>query len=182
LPAAVLEAYTQAGGERAASWANTLAGGRDDAAPDPRPAPSTDRAVAVEVLELLRKRPGTAEVETSMRALLAMLEDLDSGLDEAFAVVKGRMAAQNTGRSSSGHVGAKVSGAGEIVSVEYDERWLAFAHAFNVSRETSEAIHDGLRQVTPTDPDSLLAGTTLGRLQRLAKDPTALAEYLRERG
>ena len=133
-------------------------------------------------MELVDQQSRAGDDDGSIQALLKMVEDLDRGFDEVFAEVDGRLTREFTGRSPSGHVRATVSGVGEVTSVAYDERWLGIAHPFNVGRETTEAIHNGLRQVASCDPRSLLDVTALGRLQRLVQDPAALADYLRLRG
>lgn len=178
LAAAVMEAYGDAAAERARQWSSAAAEELDAQAPTLRPAPSPSSSVVGQLADTLDSARGAVDVQASMQAVLELFEDLDRGIDEVFAGVENRLGSQHRGRSSSGHVDAVVSGAGELVSLETDHRWLAGAHAFNVGREVTEAVHDAMRQVAATDTATLFEGTSLERLSRLADDPERLAEHL----
>ena len=53
------------------------------------------------------------------------------------------MHARFSGKSSNRHVTATSSGNGDLVGLDYDERWLESAHSFNIGRETTEASRCG---------------------------------------
>lgn len=182
LPGAVQGAWAQAGLDRASQWGTDVAETVDEPAPSTRPAPTLSSTVLGQLSELVDSSPGTIGTQAAVEALASMLEEMERGVDEAFGQIDQRLAAQIKGRSSSGHVEATVSGAGAVVAITYDERWIDKAHHANVGRETTEAVHAALRKVGDTDPASVLDGTALGRLRRITEDPVALAEYLRLRG
>lgn len=172
LAAAVLEAYGLAGMAQGQTWAEAFDG---EEPLRPRPAPplhSTSAGQLRERLEELREHPAAA---TLMSRLADLLHELDARVDAALAR-SDRLAGQDyAGRSSSRHVRARVAFAGTLVGLEYDERWLAGAHAFNIGRETVEAVHDALASLASAqtaDPDPL------ADLAALAEDPTAFAAFL----
>lgn len=179
LGAGVLEAYGAAGAERVRGWGGAVA----DASTEPRPvlrsAPGLYTTLAGQLMELgdHSDQPGS---EATIAALREMVQDLRRGMHEVFAGVEAQLDAEHTGASSNGHVTVAVSGVGGLVSLTFDERWLESVHAFNVSREITEAIHDGMRKVASTDAASRVAGTSLERVTRLTQDADALAAFVRE--
>jgi hypothetical protein len=112
-----------------------------------------------------------------MERLLDVLTQLDQALDEALDDADRRAGEQHTGRSSSRHVVATVSGGGDLVGLEYDEQWLADAHSFNVGRETTEAVADAVRAFAEAG-DRSSATSPMASLLRFADDPASFAEHL----
>lgn len=185
LPGAVLEAYAAAGAERVRGWGaaavEVAVEVADEAPPALRPAPPMYTGLAGRLAEVEGSRATLPSNDAMTASLLEMVRDIRTGMHEAFDVVEARIVAEHTGRSAAGHVQASVSGVGALLSLTFDDRWLPVAHAFNVGREATEAIHDALRRVPPTDPDALVAGTALERVLQLTRDAEALSAFVRGR-
>lgn len=179
LGAGVLEAYAAAGAERVRGWGGAVADTSTEPTPALRPSPGLHTTLAGQLMEL-GDHSDQPSSEATIAALREMVQDLRQGMHEVFAGVEAQLDAEHTGTSSNGHVTAVVSGVGGLVSLTFDERWLESVHAFNVSREITEAIHDGMRKVASTDAASRVTGTSLERVTRLTQDAGALAAFVRE--
>ncbi len=175
---AVLEAYAAVAAERARVWGEKVAETADEPTPPTRPAPPL-HATLPGALQEIADRQGEPPSEATVEALRAMVADLRAGMREVFENVDARLAARATGTSTSGHVTATLSGSGGLESLDIDQRWLPTAHAFNISREITEAINAASARVAPNDPASLVAGTSLERVQRLTQDAEALRAFVR---
>ena len=174
---AVMESFGLAGAERARVWGETVAQVQSDPSPQTRPVPPLHTTLAGQLQEIA-DRDGAPPSEATVEALHAMIADIRTGMREVFGKVETRMHDRLSGTSSSGHVTATVTGSGALEALEFDERWLARAHAFNVSRECTEAITSGFAKVA--DPATLAEGTSLERVTRLTKDAEALAAFVRQ--
>jgi DNA-binding protein YbaB len=174
LGAAVMEAYSQAAGERARVWSEATID-EDQPPTRVRPAPRT-LAMTDGLTEALQARGNSVDPHV-LAALGAMLDELERGFDQAMADVEDRLTSPTSGHSTSGHVSAQVVGDGQLVSVEIDERWLGSAHSFNIGRETTDAIADARRRIAERSA-AAMRESGLGRLQALAADPQALLRHL----
>jgi DNA-binding protein YbaB len=173
LSAAVLSAYTGAVEARTELFVTTVA---DDEPPAPvRPAGHEQREVSADLVDRLRAADLPQGV---LQGMSELLDDLSRSTDTAFGLLDDQLASTATGRSSSGHVRAEVSGGGELVLVDMEEKWLRTAHSFNVGRETTEAIHAALREQATRSVAAITQESGLGRLQQLTADPQALARLL----
>jgi hypothetical protein len=75
-----------------------------------------------------------------------------------------------------------VSGGGDVLEVRYVQAWLLEAHEINIGRQTLAAFRDAYEQAAERGVDRLIAGSSLGEVQRLSQDPFGLARRLRLRG
>lgn len=172
LAEAVMEAYGNTMAIRSQAWAEEFA---EETPLRPRPAPALHTTTAGQLRERIEQLGTQPDAFALMERLLALLEDIDGRFDDSLARTDRLAAQEYVGRSSSRHVRARVAVSGMLMGVEYDDRWLPTAHAFNIGRETLEAIHDALRDLAEAqsaDQDPL------AELARLADDPDALAEFL----
>ncbi|ACQ82072.1 hypothetical protein Bcav_3830 [Beutenbergia cavernae DSM 12333] len=183
LGAAVLATYASAGAERARGWSTTLAEDLDDDSARPRPTPFAHETVVGQLQEIMDAQPDRAvDVETSLNALVGILHEMNQGLDQTVRIVRERAAAEHPGRSSSGKVVATVNGAGVLTGLEYDEQWLENRHAYNITRETTEAVEAARRTAAMATPSDPIDGTPLADVIRTTQDPRALAERMRFTG
>lgn len=183
LGAAVVEAYAAAGAERTRTWGEAVAEVAEEPAPATRPAPPSFESLAGQLADLrdaTRYLPSSAATE---EALLEAVQELRRGMHQAFAEVDARAGSSITGHSGAGNVSAVLTGLGDLQEVVVDPRWATATHAFNISREITEAVVDAGRRI-PSDPGALLEGTALARIQQLTSDAAALTDFVRahERG
>jgi hypothetical protein len=174
LPGAVLEAYTAAAQARSNGWYAATAGAEPGRA---RPEDDSGRRLAQGVVDRMTES-GRDLPPSTLLAMSELLDDLSRGVDEAFGMVDAQLSSTHRARSSSGHVGAEVSGGGEIIAIDYDDRWLENAHSFNIGRETTEAVHEALREQASRSGASVADASGLTRLQELTSDPAALSRFL----
>lgn len=175
----VQDAMAAAAASRAQRWATTYA--QDEPPPALRPMPTPGQSLAGRLTELTEQAAPAGD-EHVLGALLEMVRELNDSIDQVSADVQRALGAQFTGRSSSGHVTAVVTGAGAVAAMGCDDSWVRRAHHSNVGREMTEAIRDAYRQAADRRPAQIIEDSPLGQIQRLAGDPTALADRLRLRG
>lgn len=179
LAGGILEAFASAAAERARVWGEAVARVKDEPAPQTRPAQPLYTTLPGQLQEIA-DRQGEPPTEATVEALREMVADLRRGMREVFDNVDARLQARLSGTSRSGHVTATVTGSGGLESLDFDHRWLAVAHAFNVSRECTEAIHAALAEVPSADLAGLVEGTALERVNRVTQDAEALAAFVRQ--
>jgi DNA-binding protein YbaB len=175
LGAAVLEAYGNAGAERARLWGEATAATLDEPAPRARPAATGVESLAGRLRELAAESGDRVDVRRSIQELTEVLRSVNSQLDTAFDQVAARAAAEHEARSAAGHVTAAVNGAGILVRVEADEVWAGRTHPFNLSRELTEALSAAVQAAARAVPEQPFDGTALEDAARLFADPDALA-------
>ncbi|MGF1662624.1 MAG: hypothetical protein ACFCVG_09170 [Kineosporiaceae bacterium] len=188
LPAAVLAAVQAAGLARLQAWGESMAEQADGPPPPPRPAPAAHESLAARLGDAVDRPDATAQgapsgaeqVRATLEGLLGLVDELKRGIDEALATAATQAAVTVEGRSGSGRVTATASAAG-VLSIAYDDEWLATAGRSAVGRETAEAVRAAQGAAAAAVRDGL-AATSLGRLQALADDPAELARRLRLRG
>lgn len=148
---AVSEAIMAAVAARTRQWGELYADERQQQ-PEPvlRPAPTPADSLAGQLTELAQRRPSGSD-EATLDALLEMLTAVNESIDDVSAQVSANLTAEFSGQSSSGHVQATVSGAGSVTDIGYEASWLQRAHAFNISRETTEAVKDAYRRLAGHD-------------------------------
>lgn len=176
---AVQDALLAAAAARGDQWASAFAEQSSEPPPRVRPMLTPALSFAGQLGELTRSSSGGGPTTATLEALLEMVQALNASIDDVSRQVADHQATEYVGRSSSHHVTATVTGAGAVVSLRYDERWLARAHPVNVGRETTQAIHDGYRSMAGRSAQSIIDDSPLGQIQALAHDPVALAERMR---
>jgi DNA-binding protein YbaB len=180
LAAAVQQAIGTAAAQRTETWATRFA--EQSTEPDPRARPMEPSAQSLAgKLAAATGETGAGDYAAGLEELLAMVKDVNAGLEQATSEVGAYIAAQYQGRSSSGHVRASVAGSGAINGLTLDQRWIEKAHHFNVGREINEAVRDAHQKMSNHSVQGIIDASPLGQVLALAKDPTALAERLRLR-
>ena len=110
-----------------------------------------------------------------------MMGTLDELIADFDARLEAATSAEHVARSSSGHVTARCHVSGDVLDLDYDQRWLERAHAFNIGRETTDACRRAYLKATEKGLDAVVAESRLAKLQALLQDPEAFAQALRER-
>lgn len=174
LPGAVLQAHTAAVEARQQQWLEAYG----EAEPGQARPVSAPPMQELDQLTVELRDSGGDLPQSALRGMMDMLDELERGFDSAFEKVEESLGAQLEGRSSSGHARARVAGSGELISVSYDERWLTGAHAFNVGRETTEAIHAALQQCAVHSVAAITESSGLAALQEVTRDPAAMLRRL----
>lgn len=175
LGAAVLEAYGNAGAQRARLWGEATAATLDEPAPRARPAATGVESLTGRLQALAAESGDRVDVRRSIEELAAVLRTINTQLDTAFDQVAARADAEHEGRSAAGHVTAAVNGAGSLVRVTADEQWAARTHPFNLSRELTEALSAAVQAAARSVPEQPFDGTALADAARLFADPDAVA-------
>ncbi|MCO8274212.1 hypothetical protein M1L60_26785 [Actinoplanes sp. TRM 88003] len=176
LDEAVIEAVRSAGERRFEAWGDAYAD------PGPAPAAGFDRDEFTRRLQDAVTGSGPMSAEDSqaaLRELLALVESIDQGLDEASAALTGALAATWTGRSPDRKVQVTVTGGGDVTAVGYDRQWLLQAHEINIARQTAAAFRAAYEEAGRHGVREIVADSRLGETQVLAQDPVALARRLR---
>lgn len=175
LGAAVQDAVTVATTARITAWGEAVA--ESDEEPRGAPQVSAGDDIARGLQQAGAPRPGTG-TDRMYLELLSLLERARESIGSVTAQVQAQMAEVYTGRSQAGHVAISINGGGQVVAVEYEQRWLARAAPTNIARETCEAFEAAYELAPQTGVPDLVSDSPLGELQRLAADPTALARRL----
>ncbi|NLU73170.1 hypothetical protein HCC61_10840 [Streptomyces sp. HNM0575] len=176
LGSAVVEAYQQAATKRLEGWGEAVERAETDP-PRPRPRPGMSDTVAGQLFERFEQTGATIDDTRAMNRLLDMLDELEGAMEQAGDDVDTMSATEVSGRSSSGHVTARVSGTGDPVGLDFDTRWLGRAHAFNIGREAAEALEQARRRLAERTEESP-PFARLATLAALAENPSDLATYL----
>jgi len=149
---------------------------------DAEPPPATDvTPLGDAVRTRLAAFAGAAPEDRVLAAseLLAMLETIEQSLDHLSGQLTEQLSRPYTGRSRARHVTVSVTGAAELVGVEYDKRWLVNAHEVNIARETREALTAAYQAARGHGLQDLLADSPLGRAgPQVTVDPKELSRRL----
>jgi hypothetical protein len=185
---AVIEALQAAGMERVRQWGERVG---EQSATTPtssleppeafEPRPGAPRAPDAGTFDRIRDAllAGRDEVPPEMAAaMIAALRELNDSLDTVRGEVRASVAAGFVGRSPDGHVEATVNGAGDPVSLRYDDVWLPRAHVANIAHQTVEAFAAARTAAAGHDPGSIVAGSAVGRVASLLEDPEAFVASL----
>ncbi|GAA1636960.1 hypothetical protein [Actinoplanes couchii] len=121
----------------------------------------------------------SAGVRDAMYELLGLLERVDRSLDVAAEQARIGAAARHIGVSSDRHVRVMMTGAGELVDVHCDSRWLREAHEINIGRQITSAFHGAYQTIARDGVAVSLDDKGLGQLRNLLQDPARLAQMLR---
>ncbi|NBE52156.1 YbaB/EbfC family nucleoid-associated protein [Streptomyces boluensis] len=175
LASAVLGAYQQAVTQRLEGWGEVVERAEADP-PRPRARPGMSESVAGQLYERFGQA-GTVDDARALNRLLDMLDELEGAMREANADADSIATSQITGRSTSGHVTATVSGSGDPVGLDFDSHWLGRAHDFNIGREAMEALDAARRRLAEMNEESP-PFARLATLATLAESPSELAAYL----
>lgn len=176
LAPAVLEAYQEAVTKRLEKWGETIERAEADP-PRPRPRPGMSETVAGQLLERLQQSGASVDDERAMHKLMDMLDEVEGALQEADSDAAAMAGTEVSARSGSGHVTATVSGSGDPVRLEFDLRWLERAHAFNIGRESQDALEQARRRLAE-QAENNPPFERLSALAALAENPADLIAYL----
>ncbi|ACQ82076.1 hypothetical protein Bcav_3834 [Beutenbergia cavernae DSM 12333] len=177
LGAVVRDTFIAAQTARATAAAEELAARLAEPEPTTRPLVPDGSSTADRLQRILADQPsGPHAASIAMTGLEGFLTEALTALDDAAREAERRRHVEHTATVGSA-VAARVDGAGHLIAVEYDERWLADASAFTISLETTEAISDA-RAAAAASLDEPLAGTALADVARTIDDPVLLAQRL----
>ena len=172
LVAGITEAATTAATARFETFGERFAD--DEAQPVRTPAPLLHETLSGQLAEMAQAGDA-AETAARMEHIGTLLRELTESIDVVSAQVEAMHARQFTSQSPAGHVKATVAGDGTLLDLTLDRTWLDRAHPTNVGRETTQAIHAAYRKMADQDVSSILADSVIGKLDRLSRDPVALA-------
>ncbi|BCJ41087.1 hypothetical protein GCM10010168_46150 [Actinoplanes ianthinogenes] len=191
---AVVEAVRAAGMARFAAWGATFADGAQPAGGGGGAVSGHGSALASgsgsgfgsgdfarELSRLATRRMSSDDSRVALSELLAILEDVEQGLDQALDRVTAARSNNYTGHSPRRDVTVTVTGGGEVSEVRYHSRWLAEAHEANIGRQTVAAFQAAYALAARDSVDTVIAESRLGAAQRAVQDPFELATRLRLR-
>lgn len=139
---AVLEAVAAAGLARIEQYGAAASDVERDPAPRARPAIGGN-----DIHELSDRFASTDDEGRAAADFFAdVLDEAIENIDEADRIVEEHTGRVHTGRSSSGHVRAKVSSSGHLMSLDIDQAWIQNAHPANLGREITQAIRSGIER------------------------------------
>lgn len=167
LPAAVLAAFAAARVDRLEQWATAYQAVEAEPAPRARPFDETHNPVT-QLREQIRASGDTSEVAGAV--LEELLADIARAVEEADRILADHEAREHRGRSTAGHVTAVTLGNGDLVSVQYDSRWISGAHPGNVGRESTQAIHAAIRTAREQGLGAAMRASRLATLARRLTD------------
>ncbi|MHA3702551.1 hypothetical protein ACXR2U_10230 [Jatrophihabitans sp. YIM 134969] len=173
LGAAVQEAFVAAGLARTHAWGEKIADQRPASRARPAEPPST--ALAAQLDSAQERGVDTDEV---LRALRDMLREFNESIDAVSEQADAMVAAEYSGRSTSGHATAVVGGTGDLLQLEFSPGWVETAHPTNLGREATEAVLAAQRARGESTVQDLIENSPIGEARRLGADPLELARRL----
>ncbi|GII23266.1 hypothetical protein [Planosporangium mesophilum] len=175
---AVREAVQAAAVARLSAWGETFVDDAAEAVPGPG---SLDRDGLAERLHQLTSsgRMTAEDTRVALLELLALVEDMERGIDEVGERLPAVESAVHTGHSADRRVTVSLTGGGDVREIRYDRRWLAQAHEINIGRQTASAFAAAYEAAARAGAAQLIAGSRLGQVQRATQDPLGLARRLR---
>ena len=165
LPAAVLEAVTQARVQQVEQYGEAIRAIGDQAEPRARPA-STDTPMLDAFRERVEERGGGTDAARDLAE--EILLDARAGLDEANRLLDEHAGRRFSARSTSGHVTATALGNGDVTTLDLDASWVARAHPANLGREITEAMLAAARRARREGLAAALQAPRLADVARLA--------------
>ncbi len=169
----IIDAATAAGVARFEKFGETFA---DESIETPRmPAPLLHETIAGQLAEIT-DRGAADHADATMEHIGNVLRELTASIESVTAEVEAFSSREFSGRSASGHARAAVSGNGTLIDLRLDQTWLDRAHPTNVGREATQAIHAAYQKIAGQDVGRIIAASVIGKLDRLSKDPVALAQ------
>ena len=177
LGAAVVAAYNDAGLTAAKQWGLELADALDEPEPATRPLPGVSDSVVGRLDALVTPEQLAERSDASMSAMIELLEQVVGDVDRVSADAAALAARTITGEAQGARV--TVSGTGHLITVELDPDWTSGTSASSVSRFVMTAHRQARREARARTVEDLVADSSIGELERLSRDPRALAERLR---
>jgi DNA-binding protein YbaB len=165
LPAAVLEAVTEARVKQVEQYGEAMREVEQEPAPRARPG-RTDAPL----LDAFRARVEASGGGTDAARELTeeILRDTREGLEEANRLLDEHAGRRFPARSTSGHVTATALGNGDVVEVDLDSGWLSHAHPANLGREITEAMLAASQRARREGLSAAIQATKLAQIARLA--------------
>lgn len=180
LGAAVLEAISDAGMRRLASWGEAVADDRRGQGAAPAADARPGRTSTATSQTAPRPAAGTddAEARQAVEELLSMLEGVESELDELERNLGARMQRQVVGRGPSNMVTVTMTGDGQVANIELNRRFLEQSHDRRITQELLSAFKAAYERVGTLSLDAVLGDGQLAKLYALGSDPAALLRRL----
>ncbi|MDQ4051161.1 MAG: hypothetical protein M3237_00475 [Actinomycetota bacterium] len=174
LGAALVEAYTQATTASINQWGEAVA---DEAeAPAPQARPMTTRPTSMQLRDLVTPERLADQSENALAAMAFLLEgvlhDYEQVSSDVTALVARRIEAHSQGATVT------LDGNGVLIGVAVDADWAEATAPGNLSRHVMTAYRQARREARSRTVDDVIHDSRLGRLQRLAEEPEALAAEL----
>ncbi|GAA4675495.1 hypothetical protein [Nocardioides nanhaiensis] len=168
--AAVLQAYAEAGARTLIPWAESLA---EQEEPATRPMPTGPRPSLRDVVD---KQTLARMGEPALREMARVLRTVRDDARQVDAEVSAMVARRIEGHSQQATV--VLDGAGGLVGVQVDPAWAESTAPANLARHVLSAYDRARRSLGGRTVENVIADSNLGRMRRLAADPSALAAEL----
>ncbi len=172
LVSGITEAQTTAGTDRFEQFGQRFAD--DEVEPVRMPAPLLRETLAGQLAEIAQSGDTPATAAT-MEHIESILLELTESIDVVSTQVEAMQARTFTSQSPSGHARATLAGSGTLIELTLDKTWLERAHPTNVGREATQAIQGAYRKMADQDVSTIIGNSVIGKLDRLSRDPVALA-------
>jgi len=174
----IIEAATTAGTSRFEHYGQQFA--EDETEPVRTPLPLLHETLAGQLAEIAQSE-NTAQTEATIEHIATILRTLTESIDVVSAEVEAMQAREFSSQSLSGHARATLAGNGNLINLTLDKNWLERAHPTNVGREATQAIQETYRKMADQDVSRIIEDSVIGKLDRLSRDPVALAREFRLR-
>ncbi|GIM97536.1 hypothetical protein Ato02nite_093290 [Paractinoplanes toevensis] len=173
LGTAVLAAYQEAGKRRIETWAAEVGRTKNEVVSPDEIARETSN------LPLSSTDPtnGPAVDTDSIRGLWYLLQDATDRFDTLALEATARSQKATTGRDSTGHVTATLTGE-ELSGLDLDQRWADRAGGQEIGTAITSAIADGYATIDRLAERSLTRQWPFPDLDRITSDPAALLTAL----
>lgn len=174
LGAALIEAYTQATTASINQWGEAVAEQAD--APAPKARPMTTRSTSTQLRDLVTPERLAGQSDDALAAMASLLEgvlnDYEQVSSDVAALVARRVEASSQGATVT------LDGNGVLISVDVDAGWAEATAPGNLSRHVMTAYRRARQDARSRTVDDVIHDSRLGRLQRMAEEPEALAAEL----
>lgn len=174
LGGAVREALQTAAAVRAQAWGESYGNSREPMRAGPGPSIDTGSIVAT----LDDAQANGVDLHAVLSQLRILAQEVDQAVDAVTEQADAQVAAQFRERSSSGNVTATVSGAGDLVDLEFARPWVETAHPTNLGREATEAVAAAQQSQRLQSVQLLSSAGPLAEVERLNGDPQAMLRRL----
>lgn len=178
---AIVQTVAVLAGERLKQWTESVGESSEAPAPQTRPIAPSSRSVAAHMQDAVTAAGDSFDVTTAMSELMAMLQEVNAGIESVMTIAKQRAQAEHVGKSASGKVTATVDGSGTLTSLVFDENWLRDRQAAEITKAANDAVEAAARVAKAATPQNALVGTPLEKYAEALTDPEALSRILMQR-